>query len=72
MNRAEIRKIGACDTMTKYIPPRICIACHAKEMKIPVVPSECLGFAKCEECTLVENGQIIQEKYNGRLQRHAT
>ena len=35
----------------KHKVPRICIACHAEKLGMPVTPSDCLGFAECETCT---------------------
>jgi hypothetical protein len=37
----------------KHRVPRVCLACHAEMLGIPVTPRDCLGFAKCETCTKV-------------------
>lgn len=35
----------------KYDVPKVCIACHAEKLGIPVTAEDCLGFAACETCT---------------------
>jgi hypothetical protein len=37
----------------KHKVPRVCIACHAEKLGMPVTPRDCLGFAECETCTKV-------------------
>jgi hypothetical protein len=39
----------------KHKPPRICIVCHAKRLREPVTAADCLGFAACETCVLLDD-----------------
>jgi RecA/RadA recombinase len=47
-------------TGTKHVVPRVCITCHVQKLGIPVTAADCLGFAACETCTKLDNGNDTQ------------
>jgi hypothetical protein len=60
----ESDSAGTQKTVLHHKVSRVCLACHAEVLGVPVTPRDCLGFAKCETCTkvpIVEDGSDTPE-----------